>query len=227
MSAYFITGTDTGVGKTYVTCALLTALFGRGLKAAAMKPVAAGVEAGHGMNEDVAAFMALTQNRHALADINPYCFHEAIAPHIAAAHEGATAEPAVIAAAYARLREQCEVVLVEGAGGFLVPLSDTASMADLPKLLKLDVILVVGMRLGCLSHALLTAEAIAARGLRLVGWVANTPGETMPAFAENLATLQSRLTAPCLGVLPRMAEGGAPRFEAAAIDSLLSLRSSP
>ena len=227
-NGYFITGTDTGVGKTYVTCALLRALLARGLKAAAMKPVAAGVmenaEAA-GMNEDVAAIMRLTDNRYARADVNPYCFDEAIAPHIAAAHQGAVADPAVIAAAFARLQAQADAVLVEGAGGFMVPLSDAVSMADLPALLKLDVILVVGMRLGCLNHALLTTEAIAARGLRLAGWVANTPGETMPAFAENLATLQSRLAAPCLGVIPHSIANHAAQFDRAAIDILFPTRS--
>ncbi len=226
MKSYFITGTDTGVGKTLITCALLHAMQTRGLKAVAMKPIAAGTEAVHGMNEDVEAFMRLSGRRFPLRDINPYCFAEAIAPHIAAQHEGANVDLDVIRAAYTRLQAASEVVLVEGAGGFLVPLSATRSMAELPVALGLDVVLVVGMRLGCLNHALLTAEALRARGLTLAGWVANTPAQAMSAFDENLATLQSLLPAPCLGVIPFLGHLNATEGEQAAatkvnIESLL------
>jgi len=196
---YFITGTDTGVGKTFVTCALIRALQGKGKQVAAMKPVAAGTVAKHGMNEDVHAFMELTHAQHALRDVNPYCFAEPIAPHIAAVHEGAKVDLAEIRAAFGRLQAASDFVLVEGAGGFLVPLNASRSLSDLPGELGLDVILVVGMRLGCLNHALLTVEAVKARGLKLAGWIANTPGEKMNAFEENLATLKFMIPSPCLG----------------------------
>ncbi|MBL8521525.1 MAG: dethiobiotin synthase [Betaproteobacteria bacterium] len=205
MNNCFITGTDTGVGKTFATCALIAALQARGLDVAAMKPVAAGVAPGAGlaMNEDVAAYQDLTGHRHPLHLVNPYCFHDAIAPHIAAARQGVVPDLSVIHTAYNRLAERADVILVEGAGGFLVPLTEEASMADVPVRLHLDVILVVGMRLGCLNHALLTAEAIRARGLALAGWIANTPapGEPMNAYDENLSTLRLRLGAPMLGAL--------------------------
>ncbi len=222
MNGYFITGTDTGVGKTFVTCALIRALQAKGINVAAMKPVAAGVietaEAKEAMNEDVHAFMSLMQTRHALRDVNPYCFAEPIAPHIAAVHEGAKVELGEIRAAFGRLKAASDTVLVEGAGGFLVPLNATRSMADLPRELGLDVVLVVGMRLGCLNHALLTVEAVKARGLNLAGWVANSPGEKMAAFDENLATLKFMIQAPCLGVVPQFTEAESNRDAAALLD---------
>lgn len=205
MKSYFITGTDTDVGKTFFTVALLHALQSRGLRVAPMKPVAAGtIELdGERINDDVAALQAISQQRFALADVNPYCLTEAIAPHIAAMREQVRIDMAVIVDAFARLRTNADTVLVEGAGGFLVPISTTQSMAEIPQALKLDVILVVAMRLGCLNHALLTAEAIRARGLRLAGWVANSVSTTpMNAFDENLSTLKSMMDAPCLGVIP-------------------------
>jgi dethiobiotin synthetase len=206
MSGFFITGTDTGIGKTFITCALIHALQQRGLTVAPMKPIAAGtiVVDGGEMNEDVALFMAATDHRYAMADINPYCFAEPIAPHLAALHDGGSIEIDVIHVAYRRLAADADVVLVEGAGGFLVPMSAGESMALIPAALRLPVILVAGMRLGCLNHALLTAEAIASRGLILAGWVANTSGATMSAYAENLSTLQQRLRAPLLGELPHI-----------------------
>ena len=205
MKSYFITGTDTGVGKTFFTVALLHALQSQGLRVAPMKPVAAGTITVDGaqINDDVAALQAISQHRFALADVNPYCLTEAIAPHIAAVREQVQIDMAMIVDAFARLRANADTVLVEGAGGFLVPLSTTQSMAEIPQALKLDVILVVAMRLGCLNHALLTAEAIRARGLRLAGWVANSVSATpMNAFDENLSTLKSMMDAPCLGVIP-------------------------
>ncbi len=198
---FFITGTDTGVGKTHATCAMLHALKQRGLHAAPMKPVAAGTDE-TGMNEDVAAMLAVTGHQFAAADVNPYCLKAPLAPHIAAQMENVDIEMARIASAYARLAAQADVVLVEGAGGFLVPMNDAASMADIPRELGLGVILVVSMRLGCLNHALLTAEVVRARGLTLSGWIANTPGETMAAFEDNLATLKVAMAAPLLGTLP-------------------------
>lgn len=206
MRNFFITGTDTDVGKTFVTCALLEAFAKRGLRAAPMKPVAAGADIidGTGINPDVAALREVAGSTCPLRDSNPYCFAEAIAPHLAARHENTVVEMHVIGAAFERLKADADTVLVEGAGGFLVPLSASQSMADIPAFLALDVVLVVGMRLGVLNHAVLTVEAIKARKLRLAGWVANTPsaGPAMRAFDENLVVLQDFIDAPLLGTVP-------------------------
>ena len=206
MTGFFITGTDTGIGKTFAACALIHALQRRGLTVAPMKPIAAGTIDVNGvsMNEDVALLMDASAHRFAPHNVNPYCFNEAIAPHIAAAHENIGVDMSVIRTAFRELAGCADVVLVEGAGGFLVPLSDRESMALIPAALQLSVVLVVGMRLGCISHALLTAEAIQSRGLTLAGWIANTTGETMNAYADNLSTLQRMMGASLLGELPRI-----------------------
>jgi len=224
VSGFFITGTDTGVGKTLVTGALMVALQQRGLTVAPMKPVAAGTVMMNGMavNEDVALLQELSSHRFPLRDVNPCCFSEPIAPHIAASLEDVHVDVEVVRAAYARLAAQSDVVLVEGAGGFLVPMSETVSMAEIPIDLALPVILVVAMRLGCINHALLTAEAIRARHLVLAGWVANTPGAQMAAYEANLATLERLLKAPLLGVINQIAIGNsleAARVAAAHLDS--------
>jgi dethiobiotin synthetase len=197
---WFITGTDTEIGKTFVACALLHAFHRTGVSALAMKPVAAGVDA-HGLNEDVERLLAASSMQPARTLVNPYGFRAAIAPHIAAAEEGRRIELPQIAAALSTLRTMADVVLVEGVGGFCVPLGDTHDTADLASLLALPVILVVGMRLGCINHALLTEQAIAARGLPLAGWVANRIDPAMSRFQENLVALQARLPAPLLGVV--------------------------
>ena len=203
MSGFFITGTDTGVGKTFVTCALIHAMQQRGIRVAPMKPIAAGTIDinGKSINEDVALLMAATGDRYRHELVNPYCFREAIAPHIAATHDGVEIDLGTIQAAYRQLASNADCVLVEGAGGFLVPLTDSESMALIPAAMQLPVILVIGMRLGCLNHALLTQEAIRARGLRLAGWIANipAPGETMNACLENLSTLTRMIDAPLIG----------------------------
>lgn len=206
MKSFFITGTDTDVGKTYVACAFIHALKARGLRVAPMKPIAAGTvrTGGVDINEDVVALREVASSNVPLTDINPYCFSEPIAPHLAAQHENVVVEMAVIRKAFARLAADADTVLVEGAGGFLVPLSADQSMAEIPVALGLDVILVVSMRLGVLNHALLTAGAIRSRGLALAGWVANCnmPGTVMAAFDENIATLKRLLDAPLLGIIP-------------------------
>jgi len=201
---FFVVGTDTGVGKTRVAAALLRAYGRLGYRCVGMKPVAAGAELRDGawVNEDVALLRAAA-NVDAPADqINPYLFREAIAPHIAAEHKGVAIELPRIRAAYADLSARAEVVVVEGAGGLLVPLSDSRDMGDLAVALGLPLVLVVGMRLGCLNHALLTWEAIHARGLWLAGWVANRLDPAMVAYEENLAALVRRLPAPLLAELP-------------------------
>jgi dethiobiotin synthetase len=181
-----------------------------------MKPIAAGAMPGPEgpANEDALLLQAESSTRHPYALVNPWLFEPAIAPHIAAAQAGIAIDAARIVAAHARLRESADVVLAEGAGGFLVPLDATRSIAELPGLLGMEVILVVGLRLGCLNHALLTCEAIAARGLTLAGWVGN---RVDPAFARvdaNVETLRARIAAPCLGIIPWM---GKPDVAAAAI----------
>ena len=211
MTAFFIAGTDTEIGKTFVTCTLLHAVRAKGLTALGMKPVAAGAEIvkGEFINEDAARLRAAGSFDPGLALLNPYCLKSPIAPHIAAAEEGVAIEPAPILAAFAKLQAQAELVLVEGVGGFRVPLGNGYDTADLARDLALPVILVVGMRLGCINHALLTAEAIQARGLQLAGWVANQVDPAMLRFEQNLEALTERLPAPLLGVTPFQADGNA------------------
>jgi len=199
-AGWFLAGTDTGVGKTRVTAGLLRALAQRGVRAAGMKPVAAGRSGAH--NEDVETLAAHSCDGIALQDLNPYCFAEPISPHLAAQHAGVLIDPAVIVAAHARVSAQCDVVLVEGTGGWLTPISSGATMADIARALGLPVVLVVGLRLGCLNHALLSAQAIAQRGLVLSGWIGSLIEPSMRALDGNLATLAERLDAPLLGRLP-------------------------
>ena len=199
-SAFFITGTDTGVGKTHVTCALLHATRQHGWTTVGMKPIAAGVEA-DGRNEDVARLWAASSIQPPISLINPFLYDTPIAPHIAAQEAGRPIDLAVIQQALAQLRMQVDIVWVEGVGGFLVPLDAQWDTADLAQCLALPVVLVVGMRLGCLNHALLTAEAIERRGLSLAGWVANCIDPALSRFEDNLNTLQTRLNAPLLGVM--------------------------
>jgi dethiobiotin synthetase len=205
--AYFLTGTDTEIGKTFTACALLHAARAAGFAAAGLKPVAAGVDA-NGHNEDVDSLVAASSVALPSAMVNPYCFRAAVAPHIAAAEEGRAIDFAIIADAIAAARRQADFVVVEGVGGFRVPLGVDRDSADLAVALGLPVILVVGLRLGCINHALLSAEAIAARGLTLAGWVANTVDRDMARREENIAALGERLAAPLLGVLPRLPGAG-------------------
>ena len=200
---YFVTGTDTGIGKTRFAVALICALQQRGLKVAAMKPVAAGCEAmdGRCTNEDVLALSQAADVKADLACINPYAFMPPIAPHIAAAQTGTTIALDKIVSAYSALAAQADAVVVEGAGGLCVPLNSRYDIADLVAALDLPLILVVGMRLGCLNHALLTAEVIARRGLQWAGWVGNILDPEMPALEENIATLEMRLPSLSLGRL--------------------------
>ena len=206
--AYFLTGTDTEIGKTFITCALLHRAGQLGLPAAGLKPVAAGTDT-TGLNEDVEHIRAASQVMLPREIINPYCFKAAVAPHIAAAEDGITIEFDTIKATLGRAREQADLVIVEGVGGFCVPLGVDRNTADLAVMLGLPIILVVGLRLGCINHALLTVEAIKARGLQIAGWVANRIDPAMSRFEENLATLQSLIPAPLLGVVPHDTAGGA------------------
>jgi dethiobiotin synthetase len=197
----FVTGTDTGVGKTRVAAALCRALASRGLRVAAMKPVASGCAlTPQGLrNEDALTLLAAMTVRARYSEVNPYAFAPAIAPHIAAQEAGVDIDFGVLDRAYERLRMQSQALIVEGAGGWLAPLDATRGFADLAVHWQMDVVLVVGMRLGCLNHALLTAESIERRGLRLSGWVANGLDPQFERLTENISSLRSRIAAPCLG----------------------------
>ena len=197
---YFITGTDTGVGKTTVSCALLHTFAAQGHKAVGMKPVAAGSE--NGQWPDVELLHAASNVNVTRRQINPYAFDLPIAPHIAAQQAGMEIDLTVIHRAYQELSVTADIVIIEGAGGFLVPLNPRQTSVDLAQTLNLPVILVVGMRLGCLNHALLTAQAIKTAGLPLAGWVANGIDPQMQALQENIATLEQRLEGPLLGIVP-------------------------
>lgn len=203
--ACFVTGTDTEVGKTHACCALLRAAAAEGWHTAAMKPVAAGAEWVDGIlrNDDVERLRAASSMELPRELVNPFLYREPLAPHIAAAREGRPVDPAVIVARFDALRARADCVVVEGVGGFRVPLGPAYDTADLARELALPVILVVGLRLGCLNHALLTAEAIAARGVPIAGWIANPVDPSMAAVDANVDALRSRLAAPCLAVLPR------------------------
>lgn len=200
--AFFVTGTDTEVGKTAVSCALLQAAAAAGLSTAAVKPVAAGCdEQGH--NEDALQLMEAMTASMDYEQVNPVALGAAIAPHIAAQQEGRRVQASRLAGmCRGVMMSGADLVLIEGAGGWRVPVSPRETLADLARELQVGVILVVGMRLGCLNHALLTAEAVRRDGLELAGWVANQPGERMNCHQQNLDTLRAMLPAPFLGELP-------------------------
>jgi len=196
----FVTGTDTGVGKTLVSCALIHALRGRGLRVAPMKPVAAGAI------EVLALLAACSTLKPAAELVNPFLFREPMAPHVAAEREGRQITLAPILQAFDALATRSDMVVVEGVGGFVVPLGPTIDTRDLALALQLPVVLVVGLRLGCLNHALLTTEAIRAAGLSLAGWVANAIDPAMAVPDDNVAALKARLPAPLLGRIPFSAD---------------------
>ena len=205
-TSIYVTGTDTGIGKTVASCALLHALRLRGLRAVGMKPLASGCEhtpAGW-RNEDALALQAASDPRPEYADLNPYALPLPLAPELAAREAGVAIELATIRAAYARLQAQADAVVVEGVGGWAAPLSASLDQADLVHALDLPVVLVVGLRLGCLNHAYLTARAIAADGCRLAGWIGNGIDPDMARRDDNLALLAARIAAPCWGVLPHV-----------------------
>ena len=200
LSGYFVTGTGTDIGKTLVSCALLHAFGACGRTTVGMKPVAAGVENGKWV--DVESLMAASNVKASRELVNPYALIPAIAPHIAAKQAGIQIDIETIRRACLELQKIADIVIVEGAGGFLVPLNDHQDSSHMAKTLGLPVILAVGMRLGCLSHALLTAQAVRAAGLPLAGWVANRIDPQMAAFDENVLALEQRMGCPLLGVLP-------------------------
>lgn len=200
----FITGTDTEIGKTTVSCAIIRALVKKGLQVAAMKPVAAGAFEFDGVlhNEDVDALAQASNMSLPLSLTTPYLLKTPIAPHLSAGLDHVAIDNDHIVTCYNKICTRADAVIVEGVGGFCVPFTDSSDSAELAVQLGLPVILVVGMKLGCINHALLTAEAIRSRGLHVAGWVANTIDPRMPFCDENIHTLETRLNAPKLGTLP-------------------------
>lgn len=193
--AFFITGTDTNVGKTYVACKLIRQYVAQGYKVVGMKPVAAGCEFvdGKWVNDDVLKLEAASNVKAPRELINPYSFKEAIAPHIAAELAGVEIEIEVIKQAFDALATVADIVIVEGAGGFLVPINDNETMADLAIALNIPIIVTVGMKLGCINHTLLTVEAIKVRQLVFHGWVANQIDQNMQFYNENIATVAKKI----------------------------------
>ena len=199
----FITGTDTEVGKTYVSCRLLEMLRRQGLRTTAMKPIASGAEKikGRYVNDDALRLQQAASMDAPYTQVNPYVFAEAIAPHIAAERAGVEIDFEIIQQSYQSLSELSDFVLVEGVGGWLVPLNAQQTLADLATMLALPVLLVVGMRLGCINHALLSVAAIEQSGLHLQGWIANKLQGNYPCVNENIETLQQHIEAPLLATL--------------------------
>jgi dethiobiotin synthetase len=202
---YFVTGTDTGVGKTLVSAALLWKLRERHPLVVGMKPVAAGMLDDSDDNEDVLALRDASSMRVPPGLDNPYCLKRPMSPHLAARAEGVTLDLDLLVDRHRQLAAMSDAVVVEGAGGFIVPLNDSQTLADLAVELKLPVVLVVGLRLGCLNHALLTQDAILSRGLVLAGWVANRIDPDMAGVDDNIETLRARLQAPLWADIPRFA----------------------
>jgi dethiobiotin synthetase len=206
---YFVTGTDTGVGKTSVSLELMRLLQAQGHVVTGMKPVASGCEPDSSglLNDDALRLQARASFTVPYQQVNPYAFEPAIAPHIAAAAEGVDITLDVIEAALAVVIQDADRVVVEGVGGWAVPINDTQTMEDIAVSLGLPVIMLLGIRLGCISQALITAKAIMACGLKIVGWVANRLDPECLAQDETVAALRQRLSAPCLGDVPYVADG--------------------
>lgn len=199
----FICGTDTGVGKTYISTLLIGALRNAGIRVAGMKPVASGAKIVNGelINDDAMQLLQAANVQCNYESVNPYCFAPPVAPHLAAQETGTVIDIDVIEQNYRKLSAQADVVIVEGVGGWSVPINDTQTMADVVSALQLPVIMVVGMRLGCLNHALLTAQAIAQSGNRFAGWIANAIEPDMMRLDANIASLAARLPALCIATV--------------------------
>ena len=220
MRGFFVTGTDTEVGKTWVSVGLITVLAQQGQRVAAMKPVGAGcVVTDDGLRNDDALLLQRYANVDlAYDEINPYALLPPIAPHIAAASVGVQIDIEQVRALFDKMAQRSDCVIVEGAGGWFVPLSERQSMADMARALGLPVILVVGIRLGCINHALLSADAIGRSGLTLAGWVANRIDDQCLAANENIQAISARIDAPLLGVIPHL-----PDLDAGAVAQHLSI----
>lgn len=207
MNSYYITGTDTGIGKSVASAALLHALRARGLRAVGMKPVASGCEmtADGWRNEDALALQVASDPTPAYSDVNPYALPNPLAPELAAADAGVSIELQPVIGAYARLAAAADAVVVEGVGGWAAPLTASLDQLDVVRALELPVVMVVGLRLGCINHARLTARALVEDGAQLVAWIANDIDPAMARSDDNFAILQRVLPAPCWGRLPFMA----------------------
>lgn len=224
-AGWFVTGTDTNVGKTYVAAALVAGLCARGEPVAPMKPVASGcipTKGGWRSEDALDLLAACARHDYDYTDVNPYAFAPPVAPHLAARAAGVEIRLDEILQCYARLHARAQRVVVEGVGGWCVPLSETTTTVDLARALGLPVILVVGMRLGCLNHALLTQEGIAHAGLPLAGWIANAVDGDIDRFDEIVGTLQKRLLAPLLGVMPFAKESAEAAARHLRLEKLLS-----
>ena len=207
MGGFFVTGTDTEVGKTLVSGALILKLREQGKKAIGFKPVVAGTyqsTSGNILNEDVETLRIASQLAPGQLNLSPYVLDLPVAPHLAAANKGIALDLNTMMQALREIQKHGDCLVVEGAGGFLVPLNDVQDLADLAQQIDLPIILVVGMKLGCINHALLTQEAIKARGLKMAGWIANSLLNEMPLLKENIATLQAKINAPFLGLIPTL-----------------------
>ena len=207
MTGFFVTGTDTEVGKTLVSGALILKLREQGKKVIGFKPVVAGTyqsSSGNILNEDLETLRIASQLAPGQLSLSPYVLDMPVAPHLAAANKGIALNLSIIMQAFDESQKHSDSLVIEGAGGFLVPLNDNEDLADLAQQINLPIILVVGMKLGCINHALLTQEAIKARGLKIAGWIANSLATEMLLLKENIATLQARIDAPFLGHIPTL-----------------------
>jgi dethiobiotin synthetase len=205
LTGFFITGTDTEVGKTLVSGALILKLREQGKQVIGFKPVVAGTyqdASGHVLNEDLETLRIASQLAPGQLNLSPYVLDMPVAPHLAAATKGITLDLNIIMQALSDIQRHSNCLVIEGAGGFLVPINHHEDLGDLVQQIGLPVILVVGMKLGCINHALLTQEAIKARGLKIAGWVANSLANEMPLLQENISTLQAKMNAPFLGLIP-------------------------
>ncbi len=216
MAGFFITGTDTGVGKTWATVALMRFFKAQSWSVIGMKPVASGCfrQDGELRNEDALLLMENASFPVNYAKLNIYAFEQAVSPHIAARHSGETVDIGSIVVHCRELESMADVVLVEGIGGWEVPLNESEKVSQLAYALQMPVIMVVGFRLGCLNHAFLTHDAIIRSGVACVGWIANCIEDGFPCLEENLRTLESALSSPCLGVMPYCArlDGLRPKY---------------
>lgn len=206
-NGFFVTGTDTEVGKTLVSGALILKLREQGMNAIGFKPVVAGTyqdAKGETLNEDLETIRIASNLSSGALTLCPYVLDQPAAPHLVAARQGLKLEMSVILQSFRNIQNQADCVVVEGAGGLLIPLNDQEDLAMFAQEIKLPIILVVGMKLGCINHALLTYEAIKARYLNIAGWVANTLSTEMSLFDENIQTLQAKLNTPFLGLIPAL-----------------------
>ena len=206
-TGFFVAGTDTEVGKTLVSGALILKLREQGMKAIGFKPVVAGTyqdAQGHTLNEDLETLRIASNLSSTELSLCPYVLGQPVAPHLVAAQQGLKLEMSTILQALQNVQNQADCVVVEGAGGFLIPLNEREDLGAFAQEIQFPIILVVGMKLGCINHALLTCEAIKARNLNIAGWVANTLSTEMPLLEENIQTLQARIDTPFLGLIPEL-----------------------